>query len=281
MEFKKENLVKSPLNYTGGKFKLLPQILPLFPDDIDTFVDLFAGGCNVGTNVKANKIIMNDIDFHVIDFMKNIQLLNGEEAKQIIISIIKKYDLSKTNKEGYNIIRADYNNKQSWDLFYTIISHAFNNQIRYNNKGLYNVPFGRRNFNPILQKRFVKFVDIIDKNMEFTNESFDKFNIEKVSEFDFIYCDPPYLITLATYNENGGWNKGEEVKLYNMLDKLDKKGVKFAVSNVLKHKGRENKILMNWSDSYIVHYLDKNYSNCSYQGKNTDEETIEVLITNY
>ena len=25
MDFKKEELVKSPLNYTGGKFKLLPQ----------------------------------------------------------------------------------------------------------------------------------------------------------------------------------------------------------------------------------------------------------------
>lgn len=44
MEFKKEELIKSPLNYTGGKFKLLPQILPLFPNDINTFVDLFGGG---------------------------------------------------------------------------------------------------------------------------------------------------------------------------------------------------------------------------------------------
>ena len=33
--------VKSPLNYTGGKYKLLPQIVPLFPEGIDTFVDLF------------------------------------------------------------------------------------------------------------------------------------------------------------------------------------------------------------------------------------------------
>lgn len=36
--------VKSPLNYTGGKFKLLPQLLEIFPKDINTFVDLFAGG---------------------------------------------------------------------------------------------------------------------------------------------------------------------------------------------------------------------------------------------
>lgn len=36
--------IKSPLNYTGGKFKLLPQLLDVFPKDIETFVDLFAGG---------------------------------------------------------------------------------------------------------------------------------------------------------------------------------------------------------------------------------------------
>ena len=39
----KNNYVKSPLNYTGGKHKLLPQILPLFPEEINTFVDLFTG----------------------------------------------------------------------------------------------------------------------------------------------------------------------------------------------------------------------------------------------
>ena len=33
--------IKSPLNYTGGKFKLLSQIVPLLPQNINTFVDLF------------------------------------------------------------------------------------------------------------------------------------------------------------------------------------------------------------------------------------------------
>lgn len=50
-------MIQSPLNYTGGKYKLLPQILPLFPKDIDVFVDLFCGGCNVGINVDCSKII--------------------------------------------------------------------------------------------------------------------------------------------------------------------------------------------------------------------------------
>lgn len=39
-----ENYIQSPLNYTGGKYKLLKQIVPLFPTNIDIFVDLFGGG---------------------------------------------------------------------------------------------------------------------------------------------------------------------------------------------------------------------------------------------
>lgn len=41
------NFVKSPLNYTGGKSKLLPQLLNRFPKNIVTFVDIFGGGFNV------------------------------------------------------------------------------------------------------------------------------------------------------------------------------------------------------------------------------------------
>ncbi len=66
----KVEIVKSPLNYTGGKYKLLPQILPLFPDKIETFVDIFCGGCNVAINVPAKKTICNDIDSNLIGLFK-------------------------------------------------------------------------------------------------------------------------------------------------------------------------------------------------------------------
>ena len=52
--------VKCPLNYTGGKYKLLPQIIEKFPKKIGTFIDIFGGGFNVGANIEANTIIYND-----------------------------------------------------------------------------------------------------------------------------------------------------------------------------------------------------------------------------
>lgn len=62
-------MIKSPLNYTGGKFKLLPQILPLFPQT-NNFLDLFCGGCNVSVNVNSNKITCNDNQLFLIGLYK-------------------------------------------------------------------------------------------------------------------------------------------------------------------------------------------------------------------
>ena len=161
MDFKEKELIKSPLNYTGGKFKLLPQILPYFPNNIDTFVDLFTGGCNVGVNVKANKIICNDIEATVINLMNKLKKTDHKEALEILKTTINKYGLSKTNEEGFKKIRQDYNEgNKSWDMFYAMLTHAFNYQIRFNKLGEYNMPFGknRSSFNPSLEKKFLEFV---------------------------------------------------------------------------------------------------------------------------
>lgn len=204
-------LTKSPLNYIGGKFKLLPQILPLFPENINTFVDLFAGGCNVSVNINANKIICNDIESHVIDLMKNLLVLTSDEALNILKKTINKYNLSKTNENGFEQIRQDYNNGfKEWYMFYAMVTNAFNYQIRFNNNGQYNMPFGkdRSSFNPTLEKRFIEFIDKLKElNIVFTNEDFGKVNITELNENDFVYCDPPYLVTCASYNEKNGWSQ--------------------------------------------------------------------------
>lgn len=66
--------VKSPLNYIGGKYRILPQIIPLFPKNINCFVDMFAGGSNVGINVSAKKHILNDNLIYLIDLYRKLQI---------------------------------------------------------------------------------------------------------------------------------------------------------------------------------------------------------------
>lgn len=277
--------VKSPLNYTGGKYKLLPQLLELFPKQVNTFVDLFAGGGNVSVNVKAEKVVFNDLMWQVPEMLQEFKKIGVEESLRKIDGYISSYDLSKENKEGYLALRELYNKGKSDPLMlYTLICYSFNNQIRFNNKGAYNMPFGkdRSSFNPTLREKFIIFVQRLQSmEIQFSSKDFRELDLDTLGENDFVYCDPPYLITVASYNENGGWGEQAERDLLAKLDTLDKAGVKFGLSNVFESKGKENIILKEWAKGYTVHYLDHTYSNCSYHKKDKQSKDIEVFITNY
>ena len=214
------DFIKSPLNYTGGKYKLLPQLLEIFPKEIDIFVDLFAGGGNVAVNVNAKHIIYNDIMWQVPEMLQEFKRVGVEECLQRIDYFIEAYELSKDNREGYLKLRECYNN--SFDLeflltdplmLYTLICYSFNNQIRFNSKHEYNMPFGknRSSFNPALREKFVAFVNRLQEiDIQFFSKDFRKLKIGGLKGSDFVYCDPPYLITVASYNENGGWGEQAE-----------------------------------------------------------------------
>ena len=108
IELKDNNIfAKSPLNYTGGKYRLLPQFENLFPKDIDTFVDFFCGGGNVAINSNAKKIIAIDKETNLI---KILELFKNHDYMDIVNkldSIIEKYNLSNTYKNGYEFYGQD------------------------------------------------------------------------------------------------------------------------------------------------------------------------------
>ncbi|OPJ55921.1 Dam family site-specific DNA-(adenine-N6)-methyltransferase [Alkalithermobacter paradoxus] len=284
--YKGKEYIKSPLNYIGGKYKLLNQIIPLFPKKIHTFVDLFAGGFNVGINVNAEKIYANDINNYVVEILDTFKNTSIEKVVRYIENRIKEFGLSKQNEEGFRKFRDYYNiTKKPLDL-YTLICYSFNYQFRFNNNQEYNNPFGRNrsHFSDELKKKLIRFIEELhNKNVEFICSEFEYFDFNKIKENDFVYCDPPYLITTGSYNDgNRGfkdWNIEQEIKLLNLLDSLSKRNIRFALSNVLRHKGKENKILIEWSKKYNIHYLKTSYSNSSHN--TTRGESEEVLITNY
>lgn len=100
-------MIQSPLNYTGGKYKLLPQILPLFPKDINCFVDLFCGGCNVGINVCAKKYVYNDSCEPLINLYSVMQTLDSASFIEKIETVIKRYGLSDVKLYGYDFYNCN------------------------------------------------------------------------------------------------------------------------------------------------------------------------------
>ena len=303
-----QEFAKSPLNYVGGKYKLLEQLTKRFPREVNTFIDYFCGGGNVGVNINANKVIAVDKEKYLIDVLNLFKTYSYTQIIGKLDDIISQYNLSNTyingykyykcnssaglgsyNKDKYLKLREDYNKmKENSDektfKFLTLIIYGFNHQIRFNSAGKFNMPVGKRDFNGAIRKNLLAFCEKLkDKNIDFINEDFKKIKIDNLTPKDFCYFDPPYFLGDASYNENNNWSEKDEKDLLKYIDKLNEKNIKFALSNVTQHRGEKNSILIDWAieNKYNINYLDYNYNNSNYHSKSKFNVTEEVLITNY
>ena len=309
----KNEYIKSPINYTGNKYRLLPQFATFFPKKrCRLFVDLFCGGATVGINMDADKIVMIDNNPRVISLLK---YLSREDLNVIIKGvekIIDKYNLTYSAKNGYSFykkakkdnnglkefnsegfykLREDYNKLKDKNtnkaniMLYTLMVYGFNNDIRFNKYGEYNLPVGKTDFNKNNIEKISDYNTLAKKkNIEFICTNY---NSEEAKEYifnaDFVYVDPPYLITTAVYNEGNNWNDETEKELISLLDEINKKKIKFALSNVLTKVGVENTILHDWlikNPEIKINSMDYHYRSCSYNKKDRDANEQEVLITN-
>lgn len=282
----KNQYIKSPINYSGGKYRLLKQIMPLFPEKVDVFVDLFCGAGTVGINANANKIIFND-HIHYLPNLFNVWKEKSlDEINEYIDKTIKENNLSSTNKDAFIEFRKKYNETKNVEDLFILICYSFNYQMRFNNKHEYNSSFGYEasTMNDNIRKNLNLFVSAIhNKDVTFLSKDFREVDLSNLGKDDFVYCDPPYLISSAVYQDGKrgfkGWNQQDDIDLYNILDELNYKGIRFALSNMIYSKNRSNDYLIEWSKKYNVYYLKANY-NTNYQRDMTGKD-VEVLITNY
>ena len=300
----KNNTIRSPFFYVGDKYKLMPQLKSLFPDDIDNYIEPFVGGGSSFLNSFGNKYILNDIDENVIALHNEL----GKYADKSEVLLKKIYDIidfyglscsyrgknvpeelkkkyvktyySKYNKEAYLKMRDDYNkNKENTLLLYVLLIYGFNHMIRFNTKGDFNLPVGNVDFNKNVYNALINYLDFRSNNeIVFENTDYQKFlNRIEFKEKDYVFLDPPYLISMSEYNKL--WNDKKEIELCNFLDKLDEKGVRFGITNLIYHKGKENETFNSWSKKYKVYDIESNY--ISFNDNTIKKDSKEVFVTNY
>ncbi|MGL4849189.1 MAG: Dam family site-specific DNA-(adenine-N6)-methyltransferase, partial [Clostridium sp.] len=305
---KSRKYVKPPTNYTGSKYKQLEQMFKFLPDNIEekNVIDLFAGGGSIGINITGKKVICNDKQKSLVRLYNLFKRESIDTIMANIRSLIDRYELSNVNLNGYNYYGCDSSsgvgkyNKNKYEevrrkynelkdssekdyLFFILIIYGFNNQIRFNSKGEFNMPVGKRDFNKNVKNNLKETVlKIQSKNIEFISNDFRKVDIN-INDDNFVYCDPPYILTNATYNENGGWTETDERELLELLSDLSSKGVSFMLSNVLEHSGKKHTVLLEWAleHKFNIIHINKDYKNSSYQKKDKNSKSDEVIITNY
>ena len=300
----KKKILRSPLFYVGDKYKLMEEIGSYFPDNIGKFIEPFVGGGSVFMNTVAEQFLLNDIDSYIIGLHK---YLYKSANKQIsffdrLETIIKKYGLSysykedvipdelkreykktyfaKYNKESYEQMRADFNEspKDDMSILYLLLIYGFNRMLRFNKNGDFNLPVGNVDFNTNVAEALLSyFREVKSKKPKWYNLDYKVFlKKNDISENDFVYLDPPYLITFSEYNKL--WSEQDERELLLLLDQLNERNIRFAISNVTHYKDRQNDIFIEWAKKYHTHSIKSNY--ISYHD-NSIKQFNEVLITNY
>ena len=267
-------IYKSPLNFTGAKDKLMTVLLDHFPKDVDTFFDVFAGGLSVTVNCDYKNIVANDIIAPMIEFYKEFQRNPVDED---FVNTVANIAISRTDQDEYNRVREEFNETQDPYLFFALVSSCTNNMMRFNKKLKFNQSFGRRtiNDNTIIKLRNYHRI-INEKNITFTSQDYITFLLEEnPDQYDFVYLDPPYLITEAGYNAY--WSQDKEMIMYEMLNMLNARGVRFVMSNVREHNGVVNPHLDKLKGYKIID-LDFDYEKVA---KKKGKGTKEIIVKNF
>lgn len=302
--------MKPILKWVGGKTNILDKLFQKIPTIINNYHEIFIGGSSVllellqkklnGELVIQGYIYAYDLNETLIYFYKNIQN-NPELFYETIKNYIDEYndcgeheiinrnpetlEEAKANKENYYYwLRKKYNNLSINDkktmngssLFLMLNKLCFRGMYRIGPNG-FNVPYGNYKNPEIVNKQhLLQFSQVIQNVIfevsDFTN-SLSNFN--RLQEYDFVYCDPPYAPETATsfvkYNENG-FNEEQHQLLFNLIKNLNSKNIKFMMSN-----SNTDLVKNNFTQFTINQILAKRAIN----SKNPSSKVNELLITNF
>lgn len=260
-------MIIPPIKIQGKKTKLVPKIMEIANNlldehsDIDTWVEPFLGSGVVAFNcpTRIKKVIVNDINPHIIKFYKSIA--DGEITSQKIQNIFEEHNRRLINEGGlyYTEIKDRFN--QTFDSmdFLFLTRTGFNGVMRFNGSGKWNVPFCK--LNNRLSKTVIddlkKTVDelsqlFLSKEFTFYNKSFEEV-LETSPANSIFYCDPPYYGLQVQYFK--GWGKEDEIRLNRMLkDKV------FIYSTWLNDGHKDNPMIKEYWGDYMIESKQHKYN---------------------
>jgi len=275
----KNKLVAPIVKWVGGKRQLLDEIKPLLPKKITNYCEPFMGGGAVLFSIQPKKAMVNDLNGDLIALYEVVR-----DDVETLIEFLKKHE--NTEEHFYSIRDWDrdkeaYKNMSKVEKASRILylnKTCYNGLFRVNSSGEFNAPFGHYKNPNIVNEPVLRAVSkyFNENEIEFYNEDFEE-TLKKVKKGGFVYLDPPYDPVSDTANftgyNKGGFDKSEQVRLKNCCDELNKRGVKFMLSN------SATDFIKDLYKEYNIHIVKAKRAINSDATKRGEIE--EVLITNY
>jgi DNA adenine methylase len=232
----KNNLVQPFVKWVGGKRQLLSEIRKFIPGEISTYFEPFVGGGAVLFDIQPKRAVINDYNSELMNAYKIIKS-NFQE----LINDLKTY--VNTEECFYRVREMDRlanfkdlpDVKRASRIIY-LNKTCFNGLFRVNNKGQFNASFGNHKEPNFADEPTLKAInDYFNSNdITFLNVDFAE-SLKGAKKNDFVYLDPPYDpvsdISAFTRYTLKGFDKSEQQRLKETCDILDRKGIKFLLSN--------------------------------------------------
>lgn len=274
-------MVRPLLKWAGGKRQLLHELVSRIPVRYGTYWEPFLGGAALFFSLSENRerpnFVLSDINPILCGFYETVR-----DRPTELIDFIGSIEFGNTSC-GYYEARARFNRlnvnahaiEKSGLLLY-LNRHCFNGLYRVNSKGEFNVPFGS-----YITPRMPSGETIIEASrcLEGTAIMCGDFQdvLSGASGGDFVYLDPPYepissSSSFTAYSMNG-FDRGQQTRLSSFLNELDRKGVKFMLSNSGSTSLEEL-----YSSFNIVPVEARRNINSKGSGRGS---VREILVTNY
>ena len=233
---------KPPLKWAGGKRWLLKYLGKVWAEYYAAgfrFVEPFCGGLAITLGLMPKRAYLNDINPHLINFYSQLKL--GLKS-----NITLNYDktLYYKHRQRFNelILQGKSDTKEGALLFYYLNHTGYNGLCRFNQKGLFNVPFGE--YKNVTYLKDFSIYESIFRNWKFTCKDFEELDLQHK---DFIYADPPYDVEFRQYSSQGfTWN--EQVRLAKWIQRLN---VPAIISNQATNRIVELYESMGFELSYV------------------------------
>ncbi len=236
------------LKWAGSKFNCIENILDVLPS-ANRLIEPFTGSGAVFVNSSYKNYLLAEQN---MDLVLLYRCLQNEGIP--FIDYCKSFFSNENNQsERYYQLRVEFNQCQEprlrAALFLYLNRHGYNGLCRYNQSGIFNVPFGSY-INPYFPYDQMVHFYVKSHNVNFVHNDFRK-TFQHAQPGDLIYCDPPYVALSKSANFSAYTQKTfsdkDQIELAEMAREYAKKDITVVVSNhdtdFTRHHYKGSKIL--------------------------------------
>jgi site-specific DNA-adenine methylase len=286
-----------PYHYTGNKARQIKQIIEEMPEGCPNKIyDVFGGSGVVGLSAAyqyKTDLVYNDFSPQISKLFSDLVVdlfgqTDSEELRKVITETAAHYP---SDKHGFVALKEAYNGLIKLPsamrpphtdslLLLLLTTRSFNNSVRFAKKtGNFNYTYGERDHLDV--DRIIDAIDLVAeiKNITATQESFEV-AMDKAQPGDFVFIDPPYSGTDATYNSI--WSDKQDELMYARMTDMTSRGVNWMMTNVIENRGKRNEnlcayIKANPNLRQVETGVD--YSNSSH--RKSSSKSKEIILVNY